>query len=34
QLDQEKVAAFFQKYPEARKSVEREANATWPASFA
>jgi len=30
----DKVAAFFQKYPEARKSVEREANATWPASFA
>lgn len=29
----DKVAAFFHKYPEARKYVEREANATWPASF-
>lgn len=29
----DKVAAFFNKYPEARKYVEQEANATWPASF-
>ncbi|CAH0144370.1 Catalase-related peroxidase [Pseudomonas sp. Bi70] len=34
QPDPDKVAAFFDKYPEARKYVEREANATLPTSFA
>ncbi|NNJ16276.1 catalase family peroxidase [Pseudomonas putida CSV86] len=34
QPDPARVAAFFEKYPEARKAVEYKATAPWPRSFA
>lgn len=34
QPDPAQVAAFFEKYPEARKAVEYKATAPWPSSFA
>ncbi|SMD12107.1 catalase family peroxidase [Pseudomonas sp. URIL14HWK12:I5] len=34
QPDPARVAAFFEKYPEARKAVEYKATAPWPSSFA
>lgn len=34
QPDPARVAAFFERYPEARKAVEYKATAPWPSSFA